>query len=116
MVAGQLLVTAAGCHVLTAHDARVVCALQLVIRSIWKPAHGAVAVSLRSITECISSQVIRSCAARPERLAYENACAPLIHVGSDAAVAQEVGDPVSEVAERPVQVPHLRRHPLALLL
>ena len=32
----------------------------------------------------------------------------LVHVGGDAAVAQEVDHPVAEVAEGPVQVPQLR--------
>ena len=32
----------------------------------------------------------------------------LVHVGRHPPVAQEVGHPVAEVAERPVQVPHLR--------
>ena len=33
----------------------------------------------------------------------------LVHVGRHTPVPQEIGDPVAEVAERPVQVPHLRR-------
>ena len=32
----------------------------------------------------------------------------LIHVGGDPPIAEEVGNPVPEVAEGPIQIPHLR--------
>ena len=125
VAAGQLLVAPRSGQVLAADDAHAIAARQVLsLRILQAPPCSPPGPRRRRCTLSLPAAASSwhapcACWTGPPRvqLESEHSSRPsagrthgeaLVHVGGHAAVAQEGGHPVAEVAEGPVQVPHLR--------